>query len=339
MRNKATNSGILALVLLLLHLLDSKEVFALRNATVATIGASVPSMDKIHDKQQMVERVLFFWEKELKQVLPHKPDLIVLPEACDRPNGLSTEAQFEYFRIRKDQVQNYFMSVAKENHCYIAFGTKRQTEDGTWRNSTILLDRNGEVSFIYNKNYPTIGEMESGIVAGIDAPVFQCDFGSVACAICFDLNFTELRDRYAAQKPDIILFPSMYHGGMMQADWAYTCRSFFVGAIGNAKVPSQIRDPQGDVLASSTNYFDFAVATINLDTRIAHLDFNWEKLTKLKQKYGPGVTIKDPGKLGSVIVSSELQHIGVDEMIKEFEIELLDDYLNRSKKFREGKTE
>ena len=58
---------------------------------------------------------------------------------------------------------------------------------------------------IYNKYFPTIGEMERGIKAGMEAPIFQCDFGKVACAICFDLNFDELRDAYTSKNPDIIL--------------------------------------------------------------------------------------------------------------------------------------
>jgi predicted amidohydrolase len=66
-------------------------------------------------------------------VLPDKPDLIVLPEACDRPAGMSMEIQFRYFK------------------------------------------------------------------AGKEAPVFQCDFGRIACAVCFDLNFDELGEEIPIQ--------------------------------------------------------------------------------------------------------------------------------------------
>jgi hypothetical protein len=39
--------------------------------------------------------------------------------------------------------------------------------------------------------------------------------------------------------------------------------------------------------------------------------------------------------LASVLLASEDEHISVDQMIKEFGIELLDDYLNRSRDFRQ----
>ena len=300
---------------------------------VATIGSHPGIVDKSMGMQHVVDQVIEFWRGELPLVLPDKPDLIVLTEACDRPKGLTREEQFKYYKVRKNQVLDFFASVAKENQCYIVFGTKREQEDGIWRNSSIILDREGNVSGIYNKYFPTIGEMERGIKAGMEAPVFQCDFGRVACAICFDLNFDELRDAYASKKPDIILFSSMYHGGLVQANWAYTCRSFFVSSVG-ANVSSEIRNPLGDVVASSTNYFDHVVTTINLDARLAHLDFNWGKLRALKQKYGPLVTIYDPGRVGSVLITSEHDSLSAEDMIKEFEIELLDDYFNSSRSFR-----
>ena len=111
---------------------------------------------------------------------------------------------------------------------------KRQDIGGTWYNSSYVIDRNGSDAGIYNKNFPTIGEMEAGIKAGDDVPLIKCDFGTVACAICFDLNFQELLEKFQKIKPDIILFSSMYHGGLVQSYWAYSCRAFFVGSIGGS---------------------------------------------------------------------------------------------------------
>jgi predicted amidohydrolase len=302
---------------------------------IATIGAAAPQFEKGMAPQELVDNMIDFWENQLNQVLPDEPDLIVLPEACDRPRGLNIEEQFKYFEVRKNQVLDYFRSAAKDNQCYIAFGTKRQIEDGSWRNSCIILNRAGEIAGIYNKNFPTIGEMEAGIKAGKEAPVFQCDFGSIACAICFDLNFDELLRKYQETKPDIIIFPSMYHGGLVQSYWAYTTRAFFVSAGGFREFPSEIRNPLGDVIATTTNYFDFVVTTVNLDYRLVHLDYNWEKLRALKEKYGDKVTIYDPGKVGTVLITSEHNELSADEMIREFDIELLDDYFERSRTFRQ----
>ncbi len=319
---------------MILFLLIPLSLRGANHVKIATIGAVPPHLDLSQEPQLLVEQMIAFWEKELAQVLPDHPDLIVLPEACDRPAGLDEEMRFRFFRTRGKQITDYFSGVASKHHCYIAFGTIRQMDDKSWRNSCILLDREGNIAGVYNKNFPVINEMEAGIKAGTEAPVFQCDFGTVGCAICFDLNFDELRMRYAAQQPDIMLFPSMYHGGLVQAGWAYSCRSYFVSAVSSRDLPSEIRDPMGRVVATSTNYFDFTVATVNLDYCLAHLDFNWEKLSALKKKYGGAVTISDPGRIGSVLLTSEDETLSVEEMVREFEITLLDDYMDNSRAFR-----
>jgi len=187
---------------------------------------------------------------------------------------------------------------------------------------------------IYNKNYITFRGAAFGTKAGDKTPIFQTDFGTVGCIICFDLNFDELRQKYASKKPDILLFLSMYHGGLVQGYWAYSCESYFVGSMGTNSVPSEIRNPLGNVIATSTNYFDFAVTTVNLDYKLVHLDQNWGKLRALKKKYGRDVTIYDPGRIGAVMITSEADSISAADMAKEFGIELLDDYLNRSCTFR-----
>ena len=300
-----------------------------RHVKIATIGPRPLSVQADLQPQSVVAAMIAHWRGRLAQVLPDRPDLIVVPEACDRPAGFSREKCLEYYRVRKDQVQRFFAQAARENHCYIVYSAARQMDDDTWRNSSVLIDRAGKVVGIYNKNHVVIEETtQSGILCGRDAPVFDCDFGRVAFAICFDLNFDELRLKYKQAKPDLIIFSSMYHGGLMQAYWAYSCRCHLVGAISG--LPCEIRTPLGDVVASSTNYFDYDVATVNLDCCLAHLDYNWERLRALKARYGPGVRITDPGYLGSVLLTSEHETVSVKEMVQQFNIELLDDYMARA---------
>ncbi len=279
---------------------------------------------------QIIERMKEHWTKELSQVLPDSPDLIVIPEVCDRASSMNRKQAIEYYKVRGNQLRDLFSKIAKEQKCYITYSAVRELDDGTFRNSTVLLNRKGEIAGIYDKNHPTIPEIEHNTLSGTEAPVIECDFGRVACVICFDLNFDELRLQYVKQSPDLILFSSMYHGGdVVQGNWAYSCRAYFVGAIAPPACPSQIRNPFGQVIATTTNYFDFVVKTVNLDYCLAHLDFNWEKLTELKSKYKEDVEIYDPGLVGSVMITSNISKSAV-ELAKEFEIELLDEYFNRS---------
>ena len=295
---------------------------------ISTIGASAVAGNP-EVGQAAVDRMIEYWKGRFAQVLPDRPDLIVVPECCDRYPGYSMEKRQEYYRFRGHQVGDFFASVAREHRCYVAYPAVRAMADGTWRNSVELFDREGRSMGFYNKNYPVTTEhTEGGILSGCDAPIFACDFGRVGCAICFDLNFDGIRRKYVESQPDVILFASMYHGGLMQNYWAYSCRTHLVTAI--CGQPSGIISPVGERVASTTNYFDFITATVNLDCEVVHLDFNGEKLTAMKKKYGPGVKVFDPGYLGAVLISSETDEVTCDELVEEFEIERLDDYMARS---------
>jgi len=311
------------------HIRGHLPAKAKKRVKIATIGPRPPSVQADAQPQAVVAKMIAHWRGRFAQVLPDKPDLIVVPEACDRPAGLSLDKRLEYYRVRKDQVQRFFAKTARQNKCYIVYSAAREMEDGTWRNSSVLIDRAGKVAGVYNKNHVVIEETtKAGILCGRDAPVIDCDFGRVAFAICFDLNFDELRLKYKQARPDLLIFSSMYHGGLMQAYWAYSCRCHFVGAV--AGLPCEIRTPLGEVAASNSNYFDYVVATVNLDCCLVHLDYNWNRLKALKAKYGPEVTITDPGYLGCVLVSSEHETVSAERMIREFDIELLDDYMKRA---------
>jgi len=303
--------------------------------TIATVGPDVKRLPADVEPDQAVEMMIQYWRNQLDPVLPDKPDLVVLPECCDQPAGFSQEKLTAYYQARGDRIRDFFAGAARENACYIAYPAIRVLVDGSRRNSVTLLDRQGRAAGIYDKNYPTIEEMEQHIVPGTDAPIFECDFGRVGCVICYDLNFEPLRQRYAAARPDLLLFPSYYHGGLMQAYWAYSCRAHFVASCARSAIPSEIRSPTGDILAANTNYRSYAVARMNLDCALVHLDGHKEKLLALKEKYGREVTIFDPGRLGSVLVSSDSPTIPVHQMLAEFAIEPLDDFLQRSLSCRE----
>jgi len=75
-------------------------------------------------------------------------------------------------------------------------------------------------------------------------------------------------------------------------------------------------------------------ATVNLDRKLVHQDFNRGKLNDLKRKYGDKVIISDHGELGVVMITSEHDQVSAADMVKEFDIELLDSYFDRSIKDR-----
>jgi hypothetical protein len=265
--------------------------------------------------------------------VPDRPDLIALPEVSELCEAAQMEPLVESCPRHDAQLLEYFSGVARSRETWLALPTLRPAENGRVYNSIRLLDRRGQVHGTYDKNHLTIGEIEAGIASSDRAEVIETEFGRVAGVICFDLNFEPLLQKYAPQKPDLVLFCSMYHGGLMQQIWAYRCRAHMVAAISG--VPGGILSPIGEQLANVTNYTNHVTQRINLDCCVAHFDYHFEKLAALKHKYGPDVVIHDPGKLGSVLITSRSQRATVRQMVEEFEIELLDAYFARAMGVRE----
>lgn len=291
--------------------------------------------------EEMVQLAMRLWREEIDRVLPEKPDLILLPEVCDRFAGQTPAQNRAYYDVRGDRMRDFFAGIARENRCYIAYSAVRRAEDGFFRNSTQLIGRTGAVEGIYNKNHLVVSEgpLDGPLPmrCGRDAIVSGLDFGRVGCAICFDLNFYELREKYMAKKPELLLFSSNYHGDFHQQEWAYDCRSYFACAVRNQE--ARIISPVGEVIARSTCYFDYVTARINLDYEVCYLDFNWARFQAAREKYGQKICIHDPGKTGAVLLTSETDEFTARDVVEEFGIERMDDYFERSRRDQRARVE
>ena len=292
-----------------------------KNVKISTIGGPnfYLTVDDSQPYEEIWDKLKIHLTKQIDQVLPDKPDLIVLTEMCDLPMEYPSERMKtfvgEFTDRRGNDNINFFGRVAKENRCNISFSTVTRGRGGYYMNTTVLTDRNGNIAGTYDKYYVTGTENTWNIRYGHKTPLIPLDFGKVACAICFDLNFDDLRDSYKAQKPDLIIFSSMFHGGLLQQMWANTCRAHFVGAIAHQR-PSSIISPLGETLAYSTDYLNYATATVNLDYALVHLKEK-NKLLDLKEKYGSGATLYDPCYLGYFMLTCETPDMSIDEMLKE----------------------
>lgn len=301
----------------------------MRRVRVAAVAPRALELPPEQDLRTSVDAMIDHWDSWLSHVLCDRPDLIVLPEASDRPANFPLERRLEYYRERGDRIRDHWRDIAREYGCNIAYSAARRLPDGTFRNSTQWIGRDGEILGIYNKNYLVTAEhRDAGILHGKEARALDTDIGRVTCAICFDLNFRELLDRYVPQHPELIVFSSMYHGGLMQAHWAYACRSWFVGSICGDECT--VINPLGEVVARSTNYYPYVVADINLDYAVVHIDYHQSKFDAAKRKYGPELRIHDPGHVGAVLLTSESPERTVADIRREFAIETWDDYYRRA---------
>lgn len=316
-----------------------------RNTKISILCPTAPMLSvKIGDYAGYEREIMKFLKNNIDKVLPDNPDLIILPECCNRFNKKSYGESYDYredfnnyYKYLEDRIVSYMCQIAKDNNTNIAYSAVRYIPTDLkyhFRNSTVYIGRDASIKGIYDKNHLVVEENTlSNTAYGTKADLIELDFGKVASVICFDLNFDTLLEKYKVQDPDLIVFCSAFHGGLRQQQWAYECRSYFAGAIGEA--PGRILNPYGEVVAKTTNYTDYATATINLDYELCHIDYNMEKISAAKSKYKEALTVYDPGYVGSLMLTCESPDTNVQDIIDEFEIERLNDYIKRAKKHRE----
>lgn len=292
-----------------------------RFLTIASISYAPPS----GPDEEVVPQV----HQDLKDLVGRcaaatRPDLIVLPEMICRNFAE---------KVPGGPTARLLASLAKKYHCYLT-APVRQEERGRIYNVLALLDRGGKVAGIYRKYIPVFPEFDHGTCPGPGAVLVQTEFGPVGCAICFDLNFSELREEYKKLKPRLLLFSSMYHGGLVQNWWALDLRAFFVGSVYRG-TPCSIIDPQGTTLEESNNYQPWASARINLDYEVIHLDKNQAHYGKIHRKYGDEVRIATAGKVGTSVLYSETAERTARQVVEEFGLVPLDEYFDWSRQLRQ----
>jgi predicted amidohydrolase len=187
--------------------------------------------------------------------------------------------------------------------------------DGQIRNSLVLFDRQGEIMALYHKAYPTLWELERGVRPGPGAHVCDTEFGRLGFAICFDLNFAELRLQYRDSKLDCLLFGSAFRGGLQTRWWAYEMRSYLVSSAIDPQ--SLMTNPLGRIVADTDVWSCVVIRTLNLDCEVVHLDYSNAALEAARFKYGQALEM-EVAEAEGVLLPTSHDSTGVAALLEEF---------------------
>ncbi|MGD0091762.1 MAG: carbon-nitrogen hydrolase family protein [Planctomycetota bacterium] len=276
-------------------------------------------------------------EKLIDAAALDKPDLILLTEGCMQNSSRSATRQEKDDKSdplpQPGPITQFLSRKAQQYHTYIFASYWRKAEKGPGRyNSAVLFDREGKVLGYYDKTFPTIGEIEDGVIPGRGAVVFDTDFGRIGAMICFDFNFMELLAEYKKLGAELICFLSNYRAGKLIPAAALRNQCFIASAVPGEN--GVIVDPLGRTLAESSAYGKIIFARINLDSCVVHIDFNIDRVRRMKEKYGPYVQVETASPEAVYFLTSLHPEKTIGEMIKEFEVETLDAYLERARNMR-----
>ena len=180
-------------------------------------------------------------------------------------------------------------ALARKHRTYIVCPIDRQ--DGPRRvNTAVLLDRRGQVAGMYDKVYPYWSEfdVQPPVAPGLDAPVFETDFGRLGLAICFDANFPEVWQRLAEQGAELVIWPSAYSAGATLQAHALMHHYYIVTSTGARDC--LVYDITGaQWFYERAEEINVSRITLDLDRGIYHQNFNLEKRDRLLSEHGAEV--------------------------------------------------
>ncbi len=268
---------------------------------------------------ESLETVTALVEKEAA----NGPDLIALPETWpgDKPQTLDGPAV------------TAMAAIAKKYRVYIVSPMYRQDGDKVF-NTSVLLDRDGNVACLYDKVYPFWSEWDThpNLELGREAPVYQADFGKVGMAICFDANFPEVWQRLADQGAELVIWSSAYSAGSTLQSHALAHHYYIVTST--LSRDCLVYDITGErLLDGHDSKIDISRITLDLDRTIHHIDFNSAKKSKLLREHGDDVAIDAwlPREAWFVL-KAKRPGVSARALAREYGIEELRDYISRSRR-------
>jgi predicted amidohydrolase len=103
-------------------------------------------------------------------------------------------------------------------------------------------------------------------------PVFDTDFGRIGVQICFDVEYSDGWDALDQQGSEIFFWLSAYDGGRDLGAKAWQYHRYLASAVQTNH--ARILNIMGEILAITGGHDRIAVATIDLDVALFHMDFN-----------------------------------------------------------------
>lgn len=202
-------------------------------------------------------------------------DLLIFPEMT--LTGFSMNSKSFAEKIDGSSFQ-FFSSIAKEKNVNIIYGFIENLDNSIF-NSSVHLNRRGEVCSVYHKIHPfSYSEENKHYTAGANSVVTNIDDAKTGLSICYDLRFPELFRLYGKEKVDLIINIANWPQARVH-HWDALLRAraienlCFIAAVNrvgtdpklNYTGHSSIYTPLGDRILFSENDEDVLIAEINLD--------------------------------------------------------------------------
>ncbi len=198
----------------------------------------------------------------VRRAAQEKPDIICLPE------GITVVSTGMGYAEAGEPVPGpttaFLRRLAKEYRCYIVAGLYER-EGAIVYNTSVLLDRDGELAGRYRKVCLPREEYDGGLTPGDSFPVFDTDFGRIGMLICWDLHFPDGAKILALNGAEVILLPIW--GGNKTLARARAIENQIYLVTSSYDMETAIFGLDGEIMAQATEADPIATADIDLNER------------------------------------------------------------------------
>lgn len=261
---------------------------------------------------------------KVESVRGYRPDLVILPEAFLKIGG---DRDNPNWWALTQQMLSELRRLAGEMHCYIAAPMyEPYPGDPTFRyNCVFFLDRRGELIGKYRKVHTVVEESTvNHVVPASEIPVFDTDFGRVGFQTCFDIGWREGWKELADKGARLVIWTAAYDGGNLLHTYAAHNMYYVVSSVRTDH--AQIIDLTGRTIAEGARWNGLAMATIDLETELFHIDRQFQKIDGIRRALGDKVTIRVYSEENVFTVESNDPEWPVSRICQEFGIVSYKDY-------------
>ena len=269
----------------------------------------------------------------IDQAALDKPDIICLPETFPSYNVPRSSAS-EVAETMPGPTTEMVMMKAKKYGANIICPVLEKRGDVIY-NSAAVTDRKGQIAGIYSKLHPVttsfdFTQFEGGVTPGKEPKVFDLDIGRIGILICFDIQWPKEWMALGEMGAEIVFWPSAYDGGFPLQTSAWANHYHVVSSVRTSH--SRIIDITGEILVQTGPRSAVVGMQIDLEKKHFHSDFNASQIPAIKEKYGRDVTIRFYHEEGGITVESNRPDLTVEDLMAEFGLELVPDYIARHDK-------